>query len=102
MEIGGKIPPIRIDAYINNTKEKNKIAGSSSGSTKNVQSSDRVEFSKTAKDVKDAREQMESVPDIREEKVNEIRDQIEDGTYKIDGKKIAHNMIRESLIDETV
>jgi negative regulator of flagellin synthesis FlgM len=102
MEIGGKIPPIRIDAYINNSKEKNKIAGASSDSTKHVQSSDRVEFSQTAKDVKDAREQLESIPDVREEKVSEIKGQIEDGTYKIDGKKIARNMIRESLIDETV
>ena len=102
MEIGGKIPPIRIDAYINNAKEKNKIAGSPADSANNVQRSDRVEFSQTARDVKDAREQLESIPDVREEKVNEIRGQIEDGTYKIDGKKIAHNMIRESLIDETV
>lgn len=102
MEIGGKIPPIKIDAYINNTKENNKIAESLSGSGKPGQNSDKVEFSQTARDVKDAREQLDSIPDVREEKVKEIKTQIEEGTYKVDGKKIAFNMIRDSLIDEIV
>ena len=35
-------------------------------------------------------------------KVAEIKNHVEKGTYKVDGKKIAFNMIRDSLIDETV
>ena len=48
------------------------------------------------------REQLELIPDVREGKVKEIKAQIEEGTYKVDGEKIAFNMIRESLIDEIV
>ena len=102
MEIGGKIPPIKIDAYINNAKEKNKTAEALSKSAKPGPNLDKVEFSQTAKDVKDAREQLDLIPDVREEKVKEIKTQIEEGTYKVDGKKIAFNMVRESLIDEIV
>jgi len=102
MEIGGKIPPIKIDAYINNTKENNKITGALSKSGKPGPNLDKVEFSQTARDVKEAREQLESISDVREEKVKEIKTQIEEGTYKVDGKKIAFNMIRDSLIDEIV
>jgi len=102
MEIGGKIPPIKIDAYINNAKEKNKIADGLSKSHNPGPNLDKVEFSQTAMDVKEAREQLESIPDVREGKVNEIKAQIEEGTYKVDGKKIAFNMIRDSLIDEIV
>ena len=102
MEIGGKIPPIKIDAYINNAKEKNKIADALSKNAKPGSNLDKVEFSQTVKNVKEAREQLESIPDVREEKVKEIKTQIEEGTYQVDGKKIAFNMIRASLIDEIV
>jgi negative regulator of flagellin synthesis FlgM len=102
MEIGGKIPPIKIDAYINNAKENNKITGALSKSGKPGPNLDKVEFSQTARDVKEAREQLDSIPDVREEKVKEVKAQIQEGTYKVDGKKIAFNMIRDSLIDEIV
>ena len=102
MEIGGKIPPIKIDAYVNNTKEKNQKTDSLSKTAKPGPNLDKVEFSQTARDVKEAREQLESIPDVREEKVQEIKTQVEEGTYKVDGKKIAFNMIRDSLIDEIV
>jgi len=102
MEISGKVPAIKIDAYRNIVKDKNKIDGSSSNSPKSIQSEDKVDLSQNAREIKEAREQLDSIPDVREEKVAEIKSQLEKGTYNIDGKKIAFNMIRESLIDEIV
>lgn len=102
MEISGKVPAIKIDAYLNNVKNKNKTDGSSSNSPKSVQNEDKVDLSQNVRDVKEARAQLDSIPDVREEKVAEIKSQLEKGTYNIDGKKIARNMIRESLIDEIV
>ncbi|MBW2143936.1 MAG: flagellar biosynthesis anti-sigma factor FlgM [Deltaproteobacteria bacterium] len=102
MEISGKIPPIKISAYMNNVQEKKKIDGSTDHDPKSVLKEDKVDISRTATEVKKARVQLDNVPDIREEKVAEIKNEINNGTYRIDGKKIAFNMIRESLIDEIV
>jgi negative regulator of flagellin synthesis FlgM len=102
MEISGKIPPIKISAYMNNAQEKKKINDSTGHDPKSVLKEDKVDISRTAREVKEARAQLDNVPDIREEKVAEIKNEINKGTYTIDGKKVAFNMIRESLIDETV
>ncbi len=102
MEISGKVPAVKVGAYLNSVKGKSKTDSSASKSPESIQNGDKVDLSQNVRDVKEAREQLDSIPDIREEKVAEIKSQIENGTYNIDGKKIAHNMIRESLIDEIV
>ena len=102
MEISGKVPAIKIDAYLNNVKDKKKTDGSSSSSPKPIQNEDKVDLSQNVRELKEAREQLDSIPDVREEKVAEIKSQLEKGTYNIDGEKIALNMMRESLIDEIV
>jgi flagellar biosynthesis anti-sigma factor FlgM len=43
---------------------------------------------------------MEAIPDVRSDKVAEIRRRIEDGTYEIQPDKIAEKMIRESLLND--
>ena len=100
MEISGRISPIKIGAYLNNIKEKDKISASTAHTSEAVAKRDKVELSQTVREVNKAREELASIPDIRAEKVDEIKKQIDDGTYKIDGNKIAFNMIRQSLIDE--
>ena len=102
MEINGKIPVIKIDAYVNNIKEKNKAGAPEKNQSKPVPNEDKVHLSRNARDVKEAREKLDAVPDVDEAKVAEIKDHVEKGTYKVDGKKIAFNMIRDSLIDETI
>ena len=43
---------------------------------------------------------LDTLPDVREEKVAQIKQRIEEGSYEIDGKKIAEKMIGEALINE--
>ncbi len=43
---------------------------------------------------------MDSIPDIREEKVAKIKAQIQNGTYQVEEKKLAAKMIKESLLNE--
>ena len=102
MEISEKVAPIKISAYMNNVQEKKKIDGPTEHDPKSVLKEDKVDISRTAREVKKARAQLDNVPDIREEKVAEVKNEIDNGTYRIDGKKIAFNMIKESLIDEIV
>jgi negative regulator of flagellin synthesis FlgM len=61
---------------------------------------DTVVISDTAKRIQEARFQLESIPDIRDDKVAEIKRSIQDGTYKVEPDKIADKMIRESLLND--
>ena len=102
MKISDKMPPIKIEAYIHRTQKKNNTKDPESKGAGPAMGGDKVELSQTVREMGRLKEQLKSIPDVREEKVKEIKGQINAGTYKIDGKKIAFNMIKESLIDETV
>ncbi len=60
----------------------------------------KVELSSQSKEMLKAKSQMDAIPDVRTEKVEKIKTDIVNGTYKIDGSQVAFNMIKESILDE--
>ena len=60
---------------------------------------EKVDLSTRAKDIHLAKKVLESLPDVREEKVQELKDRIEKGLYNVDSGKIADKMVGESLLD---
>lgn len=61
---------------------------------------DRVTLSPRAQELRDAQQALASIPDVREDRVEEIKTRIADGSYRIDSKAIATKMIRESLSND--
>jgi negative regulator of flagellin synthesis FlgM len=61
-----------------------------------------VSLSSEARDIQQAEKAIEELPDVREEKVRELQDQIETGKYDVGGEKIAGKMIGESILDVVV
>jgi negative regulator of flagellin synthesis FlgM len=101
MKISGNKPPV-LQAYVRRTGEDEKTVRTKKSAP---QSSgvDKVDLSTKAreKDVEKVRKILDKVPDVREEKVVALKGAIEEGTYKVNGEKIAQKMIKES-IDEFV
>ena len=64
-----------------------------------VQPEEKVDLSTKAKDIQQAKNALNSLPDIREEKVQEIKAQVEKGTYNVNAEKIADKMVKESIVD---
>ena len=60
---------------------------------------ERVDLSSKAKDIQKIKQVLEQIPEIREEKVQELKRQIESGSYAINSGRIADKMLGESLID---
>ena len=60
---------------------------------------ERVDLSAEAKDFQRIRQILDETPDVREEKVRELKDRIESGNYTVDSGKVAAKMLGESLID---
>lgn len=102
MEITGKNSSISLEAYIKNVRDKKKIENPTKQASKanGLLKEDEVVLSEKAREIKEAKKLLDSVPEIREEKVAQLRKQIENGTYEVKGKEIAVKMVKESLLDE--
>ena len=61
---------------------------------------DRVQISDRAREMQAARQAVAQLPDVDEEKVARIKAQVQNGTYKVDGRKVADKMLAESLMDD--
>ena len=59
-------------------------------------------ISDAAKRIQEVRSQLDAVPDVNEEKVAQLRKEIEAGTYQRSADEIADKMIREGLINDGV
>jgi len=60
---------------------------------------EKVDLSTKVKDLLQIKNTVAQLPEIREEKVQELKIKIEKGAYNINSGKIAEKMIGESLID---
>jgi len=59
----------------------------------------KVDISSQAKDIQLAKTVISNLPEIRDAKVQDLKTQIQQGSYNIDSGKIAEKMVGESLID---
>jgi len=100
MKITGENPFVKLDAYVKNIKQKGKVDASSEHGSGEIIKEDNVVLSPEAKEIQEAKRVLDSLPDVREEKVREIKRQVENGTYRIEEKKIAAKIVRDSLLDE--
>jgi negative regulator of flagellin synthesis FlgM len=99
MEITPK-DSVNIDAYVNQVQDKDKVDATSEQPEKQQTKTDTVVLSDTAKKVQEAQNQLAEIPDIREDKVAELKEQIENGTYNIDEEKIAGKIIKDALLND--
>ena len=61
-----------------------------------------MSLSSEARDFQKAQKAIEALPDVREEKVRELKAQIQAERYDVNGGKIAEKMLSESLLDVIV
>lgn len=97
MKISAKTPLSSLQRYqraATETQKKNAPIHESGTPLKNE---DRVHLSEKAKELQAAKKKLEEIPDIRMDKVNEIKQKIDDGSYDIDGKAIASNLLKETI-----
>ena len=101
MEINGN-QGIGIDAYVNQVQDKNNIGTPDNKPEKTAVKADTVVISDAAKRIQEARRQLDDIPDVREDKVSQLRSQIQNGTYEINADKIAGKMIKEGLLNDAL
>ena len=88
---------IQIDAYVKQVHDNNKAGPAAEQQDKSAPKTDTVVISDAAKRVQEARAQLDDIPDVREDKVAELRNQIQNGTYQVDAEKTADKLLKEHL-----
>jgi len=100
MKITGNNPFLDSDAYVRNARNEKEVSSSGRPVSKGVTGGDTVRLSLRAREIQEARKLLDSIPDVRDEKVARIKAQIKAGTYQVDEKGTAAKMVRESLLNE--
>lgn len=88
------------DTAVTRTKEPAQKVPTPADVTQKSEGDTIVSLSQRSKEVQRAEKAIESESDIRSEKVQAIKDQIEQGTYKIDYEETAEKMLK-AFFDET-
>lgn len=91
---------VNLDAYARQIDGTKKGNGSSNKVTEGQLKDDEVVFSPIATKINEAKMNLDSLPDIREQKIAQLKIQIQEGSYQMDEKNIASRMIKESLLNE--
>ncbi len=87
---------MRIDAYnqisqlygVGKTRKTGKA-----GYTGNVNTTDQVSFSSIGKDMQIAKSALANVPDVRQNKVDELKTAIQNGTYNVSNESFAEKLM---------
>lgn len=98
MEFTGKNTIINLNAYVNSQNSSDKAKAHTEKSEPDIQyKEDTVNLSVKGKEVQQAFNALKEMPEIRGEKVSEIKIQVDSGTYRLQNGKIATNMLNEAF-----
>lgn len=91
---------MRIDAF-NKISELYKASSvKSTAKTKGSSFRDTLEISQAGKDYQIAKQIVARTPDIRETKINEIKQRMEAGTYNVTMEQVADKIVDQSFDQE--
>jgi flagellar biosynthesis anti-sigma factor FlgM len=102
MEVSGKgvfkqLPNlIQLETGLKTEENTGRVAPAAAGT------GDKVVLSPRAREIDEAKHKLMNMPDIRADRVNAIRHQIDSGTYMVTGDKIAFRMLQESVLNQRV
>jgi negative regulator of flagellin synthesis FlgM len=103
MKISEVKPQTDTTQYIEQTQkskqpEKNQVSQPPETTS---QQTDKVDLSDQSKEMKKIYTVQQMAPDIRTDRVNEVKKLIEENRYQVDSKAVADKMIKESIFDLT-
>ncbi len=69
---------------------------------KKAQPQDQLTLSSEAKLVKEVQEAIKGIPEVRNQKVQEIKKAIEAGEYKVSSQDVAEKMMQRMMVDNLI
>jgi negative regulator of flagellin synthesis FlgM len=102
MKIDGTDLQSVLNVYQSNQAQakQTQVEDRSQAPTETVMQQDRLDLSQQGQAIADAQRAIAAVPDVRESLVEEIRNEVENGTYNVDQQKAAEGILRESMVNQ--
>ncbi|MBF0286393.1 MAG: flagellar biosynthesis anti-sigma factor FlgM [SAR324 cluster bacterium] len=98
MKITGQNPAVAKELTTGQTKGKETSLDKQAGKADNLAGQGSVKTSAFTLDK--IKERIAAEPDVRADRVAELKAQIKDGQYKVDAQEIAQKMLTESLRED--
>ena len=99
MQINDSNVHINFEAYAQRSREAAGNQDPKPASPGDAAPVDKVVLSPKAREIQEARKQLDTLPDVDGPKVEALRVKVEKGVYEIDGSQIAERMLREMAFD---
>jgi negative regulator of flagellin synthesis FlgM len=99
MEINGTNPLVVLNKRAQRLESPQQTEQSVKGGGAHPES-DRLELSARSREISHFNDLIQSTPDIREARVEQVRRELENGTYNVKAEKIAEKIIGGNLLDE--
>lgn len=102
MEIDGKSPLVDLSNRLSRLEiQEQQLQRFHQAGQEPVRSdNDRVEISVRSREVQQLDQLIRSIPDVREARVEQLRQAIENGTYNVRAEQVAEKILGGTLIDE--
>ena len=100
MEINGTNPLIGSETNVKRLEVSQQSVRTEKSGGGQQPDSDKLELSVRSREISQLDELVRSTPDVREWKVEQVRRDLEAGTYNVKAEKIAEKIIGGSLLDE--
>jgi len=102
MKVSDQNTPIQLDAYIRQVQQHKHAEQPKLPPTGASGGLDKVELSDQARQIQHAAQEANQGSDVREDKVAQIKMDIENGTYKVVGTKVASAMLNEAFENDVI
>ncbi|MBI2889674.1 MAG: flagellar biosynthesis anti-sigma factor FlgM [Nitrospirae bacterium] len=89
----------QVEQLVSNKVEKRDVNRKEKSESTTTPSGERVSISEAARDVAAAKSRVSLLPDVRSERVEELRDAVANGSYDVDSHAVADRLLRETLLD---
>ena len=103
MKVSQNNSPIRMDAYIKQIQQnraRQQGSESTDATTRGV--GDKVQLSSRAKEMQQSAGGLSQTEEMRDEKVRQVKMDIDQGTYKVNSGQVATDMLKEAFENNRV
>lgn len=95
--------PIQLDAYLKQMQQqRQQQAEVQQSGMSGTGTTDKVELSVQARRIQQTAQALGSTTDVRDEKVRQVKMDIEEGTYQVNGGQVATDMLKEAFENNRV
>jgi negative regulator of flagellin synthesis FlgM len=104
MKVDANSNNVQLNNYLNQVRNQQQASSTQAqqDQTRQAAGGDKVELSDKAKEVQQASQALKSMPDTRTDMVAKTKLEVEQGTYKVNGTKVATGMLKESFENDTI